>query len=276
MDNIDPRIVRVSVEVAGHTNIYEDLKIIATGTRFADANQNQCEVTIFNMDQATRDYILTETSPFNKNRKRKRVTIEAGRLSYGTAVIYIGDIISATITQPPDIGLKMNALTGNFKKGDILGRGRGSKDSLSNISGGVARDNEVGLRFEATDKTIGNYQHNGSALSQIDTLGDCGDVDAYLDNNVLVVKDKRIPLKGTIRKLSINTGMIGIPELTEHGIKVSFFIDSTTTVGSGIEVESVENKSVNGLYVIYKLGFNIANRDIPFYYVAEAIRMSNS
>ena len=66
--------------------------------------------------------------------------------------------------------------------------------------------------------------------------------------------------------------MIGIPEFTEQGVKVKFLVDNQTKLGGGIEIRSVQYPATNGQYSIYKLGFQIASREQPFYYIAEAAR----
>ncbi len=66
--------------------------------------------------------------------------------------------------------------------------------------------------------------------------------------------------------------MIGIPEFTEQGIKVKMLLDNQTKLGGGLRITSSIYPAVNGDYVIYKLGFDIATRDTPFYYIAEAAR----
>ena len=75
------------------------------------------------------------------------------------------------------------------------------------------------------------------------------------------------------QKLNLDSGMIGIPELNEEGVKVTFLLDNLTTLGSALEITSELYPAANGNYTIYKLGFNIASRDTPFYYVAEAKRI---
>jgi hypothetical protein len=273
-DNLDPRIVRVGIEVNGRVKYYEGLDITATGTKFANPNQNECEVTIDNIDKATRDFILTETSPFNLNRTPKTLILEAGRASYGSSVIYKGNIAVSSVKQPPDISIVLKCLTGNYKKGNVLARSGGAVTSLKSISQGVANDLEAPLTFEATDKKIANYSFTGGALKQMNALEDAGDVDVYFDNNQLVVKDRHVPLNGKLRILNLDSGMIGIPELTEHGIKVVFLADNQTVIGGALKITSLLYPSINGTYVIYKLGFHITNRDVPFYFVAECKRLS--
>lgn len=84
---LDPRVVKVSIQVNGQTKIYSSpLAITVTGTKYGNALQNEAEIILENLDKDTQDYILTETSPYNLNRLPKTVTVEAGRVSYGTSV----------------------------------------------------------------------------------------------------------------------------------------------------------------------------------------------
>ena len=274
-DELDPRIVRVGVEVDGRMKFYEGLNITASGTKYANANQNECEVKITNVDKATRDYLLTETSPLNDNRTPKRLIVQAGRKSTGVSTLYEGDITSAVGSQPPDIIVCIKAKTGDFQKGNIVGRSANGKTPLSNIAKNVANDLGLQLDFQATEKQISNYSHSGAALKQVDRLGTTGAVSAYINNGVLVVKDINVPLKGRTRVLNIDTGMIGIPEFTEQGIKVKMLFDNQTDLGYGLEITSIMNPAANGLYVVYKLGYEVANRDTPFYLLAEATRQTS-
>lgn len=274
-DELDPRIVRVGVEVDRRMKFYEGLDITVSGTKYANANQNECEVKITNVDKATRDYLLTETSPLNENRTPKRLIVQAGRVSTGVAVVYEGDITSAVGSQPPDIMVCIKAKTGDFQKGNIIGRSKAGKTPLSNIARDVANDLGLQLDFQASEKQISNYSHSGAALKQVDRLGTTGAVSAYINNGVLVVKDINVPLKGRTRVLNIDTGMVGIPEFTEQGIKVKMLFDNQTDLGYGLEIKSIMNPAANGLYVVYKLGYELANRDTPFYYIAEATRQTS-
>lgn len=274
-DELDPRIVRVGVEVSGRMKFYEGLNITASGTKYANANQNECEVKITNVDKATRDYLLTETSPLNDNRTPKKLIVQAGRLSTGVSTLYEGDITSAVGSQPPDIIVCLKAKTGDFQKGNIVGRSSNGKTPLSNIAKNVANDLGLKLDFQASEKQISNYSHSGAALKQVDRLGTTGAVSAYINNGTLVVKDTNVPLKGRTRVLNIDTGMIGIPEFTEQGIKVKMLFDNQTDLGYGLEIKSIMNPAANGLYVVYKLGYEVANRDTPFYLLAEATRQTS-
>ena len=272
MNELDPRIVRLGIEMNGELKTYEDLAISATGSKFANALQNEAEIRVSNLSKADREYLLTETSPFNLNRTPKRIVLDAGRRSTGAARVFVGDISSCIPSQPPDITLTFKSSTGQFQKGNILARSQAGAAPLSTIAKQVASDLGLTLRFEATEKNIANYAFAGGALKQVDRLGEAGGVNAYVDDHTLIVKNHNVALSGEVRVLSEATGMVGIPEITEQGIKVKYLFDTTTRLGGALTIDSKLNPAASGHYVIFKLNFELANRDTPFYWIAQAKR----
>lgn len=273
MQALDPRVIKVGIEVNGKVDFYEDILIRATGSKYANSLQNEAEISITNLDKVTQDYILTQTSPFNLNRTPKTVTLYAGRQSYGTTLIYRGNVFTSSISQPPDITITLRCLTGNFIKGTILSRYQPGFTTLSQIAKAVAQDTNTILNFQASNKNIANYTFSGGALDQVNYLGQLGDINAFIDDDILIVKDKGIPISGVSRDLNSNTGMIGIPEFTEQGIRVKYLLDNISRLGGRLNITSTMYPAVNGTYVIYKLNFDISNRETPFYYIAEAARL---
>ena len=272
VQSIDPRVIEISFEVNGKTKTYTGLNIYATGMKYANSLQNECEIKISNLDKQTRDYILTETSPYNLNRTPKVAIVRAGRESYGTSTIFRGNIVDSTPSQPPDITVTLKCLTGNFGKGNIIARNQPNTATLNQIAKQISQDLNLTLNFQAQDRNIANYSFTGPALKQVDGLGELGNINAYVDDDSLIVKDANAPLVGQIRVLNVDSGMIGIPEINERGIKVKYLLDNTSRLGGALRVQSQLYPAANGDYTIYKLGFEIATRDTPFYWIAEGRR----
>lgn len=270
---LDPRMIRVGIEVDGEVKVYDEtFDVTVSGEKFASAQQNTCEITISNLTKSARNYILTETSPFNANRTPKRLYVDAGRVSTGLSRLFVGEIVSSTPSQPPDIALTIKALTGNYAKGLVIARSGLTQEPLAAIAGRVAADLGLKLDFLATDKQIGNWSFNGPALRQVNNLELAGGVDAYIDDTTLIIKDRGDPLPERTKVLSSASGMVGVPEATERGVRVSFFLDQDTVLGGALELESELNPPLTGNYTIFKLGFEAASRDTPFYWTAEASR----
>lgn len=272
MDNIDPRIVRIGIEVRGRLRTYTDLAITVTGMKFTNPNQGECYVTIANLEESVANFILTETTPFNRNRTPKNLIVEVGRRSTGLSLLYVGNIFRTSITQPPDKILTIRALSGQYQKGNVVGVSSPAISSLSQIAAQVAESLGAVLVFQATDTQVANYAFTGPALKQLSKLEEMGDIDVYLDNDQLIVKDKNKALNGKVRRVSESAGMVGIPTITEQGVSVTMLYDNRVVLGGQLDVESRQFPAVNGSYIIYRLNYNIANRDVPFYLTAECRR----
>lgn len=270
---LDLRRIRVGFEISGAVQYYEGLRIRASGTKFADPTQNECTVVISGLKRETIDYLVTETSPFNENRTPKRIILEVGRVGTGLFRLFIGDIVTADPSSPPDLDLTIKAKTQYSQSGNIVSTSGQAQDRLSNLSRRVASDLGLTLEFQATDKNIGSYQHSGAALAQVNKLAAAGGVVAYIDDDKLVVKNALTPLSNRVRVLSQDTGMVSIPKPTEKGLSVQFLVDPETTLGGALRINSRFNPALNGDYVINQLKFDVATHEQPFFYTALAARL---
>ena len=249
------------------------MRVRVAGVKYASPVQNECTAVISGLSQETRDYILTETSPFNDNRTPKRLIVDVGRVSYGLFRMFIGDIVSAEPSSPPDLDLTIKAKTESAQAGNVISTSGGPSTRLSALTQRVASDLELSPIFQAQDKNIANYTHTGSALAQVQRLASAGYVNAYIDDKSLIVKDNNTPLSGRLRILNKDSGMVGIPKGDESGVKVQFLIDPDAAIGGALRIDSKLNKSLNGDYIIEQLAFEAASHDVPFFYTAIAKRI---
>lgn len=267
---IDLRVIRVGLEIDGKMNLYNDLKVVASGVKYANPLQNECSLVITGLNRETRNYLIRES----KNKESViRLTLEVGRQSSGLFVLYVGDVISAESGIPPDVTLTIKAKTNNANNAKIVTTNGSAMQKLSEIAQIVATNNDLGLKFEAQDKNIANYSFSGVASRQIHHLQQAGQVKAFVDDNTLIVKDDDKAAQGRRRILSANTGMVGIPKDTETGIEVTYLINSESDLGGQLTIDSKMNESVNGDYIIEQLKFSVASHDNPFFYTAVCKRL---
>lgn len=293
IDAFDPRIIRLTIEIDGSTQTYDGgdgitqgYHIRASGTKMVEEMLPEADIQIFNLKRETRDYLVTQTTPYKIDRKFKHVVLEVGRKSYGTFILFEGEVFASNPTQPPDIGLTLKAVTGAsgmFSVGSWSGK---PVDNLHSIAKNTAKsipapptpgqiDGAQGggiyLDMQAPDQNIANYQYNGSASGQIRKLNEVAGVQAYMDNRTLIVKARDKALNGDPIVINKDTGMIGVPETTQTGVRVKFLINNNVRVGCALKVESDLNPAANGTFMVWKLNFDVASRDTPFYYVAECV-----
>lgn len=273
MGLFDDRIFKVELAY-GETTVVLDggLNVMATGVKYVDPTQNECTIVIGNLKRETRDQLSTHLTPFDYSNARKHVKLYAGRVSTGLFLLYEGDILDCYPSQPPDILLTIKSKTAQFFKNDIKAQSYAIIAPLSQIANGVSTSMGLSLRFEATDKNIQNYSYTGSTIKQVEKLAEIGNIDAYIDDGKLCVKNKGVALKNSTHVLSAQSGMIGIPEPTEYGVRVRCLLEPSIILGGELELNSLSNVSLNGKYTNYRIGFQIASRDIPFYSIIEATR----
>lgn len=273
---IDLRAIRVGIEVNGRIHYYSSLdgmRIRATGSKRANATQNECTVTLSGLNRDTRDFLVSETSPFNGRRTPKRLVLEVGRASLGLSQLFAGDITTAEPSGPPDVDLQLKVKTGHSQSLNVVSRSSGPRAPLSEICQGVADDLGVALDFQAEEKFIAGYQYSGGALGQVNRLAEAGGIRAFIDDDTLFVQPRDKATAGRVRILNVNSGMVGIPKTDEKGLKVSFLIDGDSPLGGVLRIESRFNKAANGDYRVDQLGFEVASHEDPFFYHAICTRL---
>lgn len=246
--------------------------ITAQGTKYINAQQNELSLQVTNLSPTLRNQLLTQLTPFNYDQKRKSVSLYAGRVSTGFFLLYQGDITECYPSQPPDIMLNIKSKANQFYKYDIIGQAQNLTAPLSQIVSNSAQGLGLASRFEATDKLISNYSYNGSRVQEINHIGELGPYDVYTDDTTMVCKNKGVPLQNTGSVISSDTGMIGQPMATEWGARVTTLLTQDVALGGKFTVDSDINPLMNGDYAIYKLGFSIASREVPFYTVLEGTK----
>lgn len=271
--NDQPR-VRIGIEIDGQFRYYEGLSVSASGQKTSDHTKNDCKVTISTLSQSTIDYIVTQTSPLNTNRTSRKLAVDIGTERTGLVRIFYGDITEAQPGLPPDHILSLSAQTTAGADLQIVSNAGGATTPLSTIAQQVATDLGVILRFEATDKLVGSWSYMGPAGRQVMHLGDVGGVDAFVDDEELIVKDRDVGLSNRVKILNADSGMVGIPKLTEKGVTVSCLIDTSVRIGGTIRIQSEINKAANGDWVIRLLKYDAALNpgSSKFFYTIEAVR----
>lgn len=273
VDQVDRRVIRVGIEIAGRINWYDGLRVKASGTKYANPLQNDCTLTISGLSMSVRDRLLTDTSPYNPSPTPRRLIIDAGRESYGTFRLFIGDITSAEPGPPPDVDLVIKAKTENAQAMNVAAVSFGATSRLSNIAQQTAKEIGVGLLFEAADKSVANWSFTGPTLKLVRRLEEMGNVRAFIDDDLLIVKDMGSVIRGAVRVLNLDSGLVGIPKATEKGLDVTFLIDRETKLGGMLRLDSRMNKALNGDYSIDQLKFDVATHEDPFFYQAQCTRL---
>lgn len=267
----DPRIVQVGIDINGESLLFEGLDIRASGTKFYSPTNSRCSIRISNLTREHRNYIMTKATPLNApghQRQPINVTLDVGRESYGTFRLFEGAAWAFGATQPPDIGITLESITNNLSNSLIDTTSFGALVPLKTIAQKIADQNKLRLDFKVTNnKNIANYSYNGPVGKQVQKLAEMGGVNATVDvNSTLLVRDAGVPRSDTVILIDQIGGMVGVPQPNMAGVIVKTLINSSIQIGSQVNIQSVINPSVDGLYYVRSISFDVANRDKPFWY----------
>lgn len=270
---MNKRLIRVSVQVNNQMVIYsssDGMNISVSGTKYASPTKNECTVVLTNAKEDTRNQLLTNKSGV--------ISVEVGREDSGYFLLFQGDIVEVTSSSPPDVALTIHANTAANASYKVVSKAYTPSAMLSTIAQGVATDMGLTLDFQAKDKKITNFYHNGPASSQVQKLEETGGIVVYVDDGKLMVQDSKAALKGRIKILNMDSGMVGIPTITTDGqgtsgIEVAYIIDGESVLGGLLRIDSKYNPAANGDYSIQQLGFSASSHGDEFIYLVQGIKL---
>ena len=244
----------------------EGLAFRAKVSRKRGAVLSEANISIANLTRPDVEYLTTYMSPYINPGIRKKINIYAGYDTIGYGRIFTGDIYKALPSDIPDTWLNIEAKSLFYQNRVPISY---SASNITMQEAGKSVANQLGLDFDwqaDTQKTIDVFNFRGSKAQLIEKYNSFGDVVAFEDNGVLKVQNKNIKKSsGQIKLISAKTGMIGIPEPDQFGIKFKCLVDPSLACGDWVRVESERLKSVNGEYQIYTLDFDIASREQAYY-----------
>lgn len=244
----------------------DGLAIRGRVSRKMGSTQSDADVSIANLTQSDIEYLTTFTGPYVKPKVQKKINIYAGYENTGWGRIFSGDIERALPDGQPDVWLNIKAKSLYYSNRIPLSYGVANTTNKE-LAKSIA--NNLGLAFEwqaTSQKTIDVFNFTGSKAGLIKEFNDLEDVTMFEDNGVIKVVDKiSKPPQNGVKLISKDTGMIGIPEPDQYGIKVKCLLDASLKVGGWIKTQSVRLPGTNGIYQIYTLDFDFSSREQQFY-----------
>lgn len=227
---------------------------------------SNAKISVANLKRSQVEYLTTYTSPYINPSVRKKINIYAGYEKAGWGRIFTGDIYKALPDGKPDTWLNIEAKSLFYQNRIPLSYG------LQNVTmeeAGKSIANNLGLSFEwqaTSKKSLDVFNFSGSQAQLIKEFNELDDVVMFEDNGVLKVVDK-IAKRGnkTAKLVNENSGLIGVPEPDQFGVKFKCLLDASLYCGDWIKLESRILPMINGYYQVYTIDFDFASREPQFY-----------
>lgn len=245
----------------------DGLAIKGQVSRKMGSTEAEANVSIANLAQSDIEYLTTFMSPYVKPQTKKLIRIFAGYSLTGWGKIFEGDIIEALPSDLPDTWLNIKAKSLYYARRAPISYGIANSD-MQKCGQSIAQELNLSFDWQAsTNKNLGIFNFNGSKAELIKEYNRLGDVVMYEDNGVLRVIDKNSKRSNQkpVKLISIDSGMVGIPEPDKLGVRVKCLLDASVGCGDWVQVKSLKLPTINGYYQVYELVFDFATREQQFY-----------
>ena len=244
----------------------DGLSIKGKVSRKAGSSTSTAKVSIANLTRSDITYLSTYTTPYVKPKTKKMINIYAGYENTGWGRIFSGDILTAIPDGKPDTWLNIEAKSLYYQNRIPLSYGV-SNVTTKELGHSIAETLGLDFDWQATSqKTIDIFNFASSKAQLIKEFNKLDNIKMFEDNGKLKVVDNIIKRpENTIKVISKNTGMIGIPEPDQFGVKVKTLLDPSLFCGDWFNLQSEILPGLNGYYWIYTLDFTFASRETEFY-----------
>lgn len=268
---MDKRICYVQIQTPSGDKEIRNISMHGRVTRKMSETGSDAEISIANLSREDVEYLTTYTSPYVDQSKKKRINIFAGYESTGVGMIFSGDIYSALPEGLPDTWLNIKAKTEYYNQQNIITFSQGSM-STKNLATAIAGQLGCDLVWKSqSQKIIDSFNFSGAKANLINRLNRLDNFYAYIDNGTLYVvdKDEEAPSttkqSGTIKLINGDSGLIGLPQPDEYGVKIKVLLDPAVALGDWFKLESKRLPIVNGFYQVYEMTYDFATREPQYY-----------
>lgn len=263
MQPLCKRYCRVEFEIAepdaqnNNAKSVEGLNVRFSIPKYRGQIRGQAKISICNLAREDSVYLTTCMSPWIEIQKQKKIRLFAGYEKHN-AMLFDGDILRAIPTQPPDIWLECEAISGyfnNLKTQSFTVHGPVTMPQLGAIAAQMQGLQLRNLARDAQDKQVDNFTYSGGLSNTLKKLNDLGLCVFYVEDNILYMDDAEPEIKEgmAVRLLTEESGLIGLPCPGPSGVECTILLDPSVKLGEAVEIKSKRIPGINGLYYPYSL-----------------------
>lgn len=275
------RVVEVTVSGKGGSFTARDLKIDFSVSKGIGSKQNTATIAIWNLTASHRKQLGEELD---------KIELKVGYQGGPLSTIFKGNVRDVTHTkETADVKSEMECGDGDeaFSKGAVsktFPAGTKPKEIIDYLAGempGATKGEMKGIDdLPAYMRPVTLF---GWSWSEMDKIGREQGVYWSIQNGQVEAMKSDQALQGTT-VVSSETGMIGIPEITDKGVKIKALLNPNIAPGRQIDVRSDfldegsgrdkrKTDQGGGIFRVSDVTFSGSTRDIEFYVEAEGSRV---
>lgn len=241
-DTVEFKGVRTSVTISrAGGGSYAELQLRVNGMSLSDMN------TLSTLGKPLADVRINT------------VTVVAGSEDAGEGVVFAGNIREAWVdmASAPDGVFIVNGYTALVEKlKPIPASSFQGQADVATILAGLAV--QMGLSFEnnGVQVQLANPYYAGTGVAQVQKCVQAANINHTIDNGVLAIWPKNGSRGGAIPLISPATGLVGYPQHTENGIRLTTLFNPSIALGTRIQLESVLTPS-SGIWTVFSMSLEL-------------------
>jgi len=283
---LNRRLLKVTLAMpGGDVIIDESLQLKVRIHKAALSTQNRAAIEVTNLNTQLREQLLSQFTAWNKRQVESGrtaqnwldVKIEAGyyigldKKNTQSSVIFVGQVALVEPTSPPpNIGVRLTCYSRQIDKTTFITERAPYKTTFKKYVEWAAGQMGFGTSF-ICDTSYNDVEILNPARSIHTVAGLLPDIQSYyrpdvaafVDDNVLIVKDRSAVINKD--QVSLLDRFIGIPGWTEWGVEFTVMFDPTVRLAQAVFLMSKMNRSLNGAYVMMEIEYDLTSRDKAFY-----------
>jgi hypothetical protein len=212
------------------------------------ASPNNCAIRIYNLSKDT-------ITKLTKNSEYKSITLNAGYESGNYGVIFSGTIKQFRIGKESNIDSYLDILSADGDAAynqsfmnQTFAKGYTQKDVIDAAAKSMGLPVDYGgLKQDAQHRVVPNPRGKvsfGMSRAFMRNAATVLDSSWSIQNGKIQVTSNKGYLDNDVVKINSQTGMIGIPEQTDEGIRVKCLLNSRLRIGNLVEID---NSAINVL-----------------------------
>lgn len=237
---------------------FTGLRSSATISKAGGVSMSQLQLRVQGMSLSDMNALSTLGKPLVDGRNNT-VTIVAGSDDAGEGVVFTGTISEAWVdmADAPNGVFTVNAFTGllDALKPIPASSFQGQADAAT-VLAGLATQMGVAFENNGVQVQLANPYFPGTALAQVKACAKAANIEYVLDGAVLAIWPKGGARGGAIPLLSPTTGLVGYPQHTENGIRLTTLFNPSITFGGQVQVESALTPAA-GTWTVFSLAHEL-------------------
>lgn len=217
------------------------------------------QVRVFGLKQEMMNRLTTIGPTALELLGKNKVLMAAGDDENGMKVAYQGSIITAwaDYSAAPDVVFNLLAQTAGVQALKPVGAlsYQGSAD-VAQIMSDLAKSMGFSFENQGVNVKLSNPYFPGTAWAQMRACARAANISATVDNDKLVISPKKGAIVGTVPLISPETGLVGYPSFTSHGLSLKTLYNTDIRLTGLVDVKS---SVVNGRYKVWGVSHSLSS-----------------